>query len=134
MPRKCRNEANTKKVHGSKVEGIKHNFKVNKFQVWSAWIFKRFINLRNVRVEWCVISNTIIYYSKQSLLNNRHDENGIEWLSFRVCKYNNFLFTTKRKKDCSKHIDILKCNLSGCVSLKINQASVFHHVLSLIMN
>lgn len=82
---------------------IKHNFRVNKIQVWSTWIFKRFINLKNVGVKWCVISNTIFYYGKQSLLNNKHVENGIEQLSFQVWKCNNFLFTANKKKDWSKH-------------------------------
>lgn len=40
MPRKSRNKTDLRKVHGSKVEGIKHNFKVKKFQVWSAYILK----------------------------------------------------------------------------------------------
>lgn len=35
MQRKYRNKANIKKVPGSKIEGIKHNFIVNKIQVRS---------------------------------------------------------------------------------------------------
>lgn len=133
MQRKCRNKANTKKVHGSKVEGIKHNFKVNKIQVWSTWMFKWFINLRKVDVKWCVISNTIVYYGKQSLLNNKNDKNGIKWLSSQVWKYNNFPFTTEKKKiDQNMMWYILKYNLCGCVYLKINQALIFHQVLSLM--
>lgn len=102
MQRKCGNKANKKKVHRSKVEGIKNNFRVNKIQVWSTWILKGSLIWKNVDVKWCVTSNTIFYYGKQSLLNKKHVEKGIEQL-FQVWKYNNFPFTTIKKKDESTH-------------------------------
>lgn len=63
-----------------RLKGSRIILESTKFKCGQREYLKGSLIWKNVDVKWCVTSNTIFYYGKQSLLNKKHVEKGIEQL------------------------------------------------------